>query len=169
MENFSLDVLEAEQFTYEIVIPRSLRSSRSFSFVPDWKARLRDKDQTYSNSTTRPKRSSQTLPEHPNATLYYRVHAFNRTFDLSLFEEETFLAPSFVIQHFDRNRTWLTKDIKHCFYKGYVNQNLLSSVSISLCHGLVCSHSHLSAGKKAFLNYCYGKTRLAEILSIDRK
>lgn len=116
-----------------------LRSSRSFSIVPDWKARLRDKDQTtYLTSAIRHKRSSKTFIEHSNTTLYYRIRAFNRTFDLSLIEDETFLAPSFVIQHFDHNRTWLTKDIEHCFYKGYVNQNLLSTVSISLCHGLVC-------------------------------
>lgn len=141
--NFSLslglDTLEPEQFTYEIVIPRSLRSSRSFSIVPDWKARLRDETPIEFDSINRPKRSSKSsFVEHSNHTLYYRIHAFNRTFDLSLHEEDTFLAPSFVIQHFDHNRTWLTKDIQHCFYKGYVNQNLLSTVSISLCHGLVC-------------------------------
>jgi len=134
---FSLDTVEQEQFTYEIVIPRSLRSSKSFSVVPDWKARLRDKDQTYLTSSIRHKRSSKTLIEHSNTTLYYRIDAFNRTFDLSLIEDETFLAPSFVIQHFDHNRTWLTKDIEHCFYQGYVNHNPLSTVSISLCHGLV--------------------------------
>jgi hypothetical protein len=136
--NFFLDTVEQEQFTYEIVIPRSLRSTRSFSFVPDWKARLRDKDQTYFNSPIRPKRSSKIFLEQSNTTLYYRIYAFNRTFDLSLIEDEIFLAPSFIIQHFDYNRTWLTKDIEHCFYKGYVNRNLLSTVSISLCHGLVC-------------------------------
>lgn len=136
---FYLDTLEPEQFTYEIVIPRSLRSSRSFSIVPDWKARLRDENQFDFDSMFRPKRSSKTaFYEHSNNTLYYRIHGFNRTFDLSLFEEETFLSPSFVIQHFDHNRTWLSKDIQHCFYKGHVNQNPLSTVSISLCHGLVC-------------------------------
>jgi thrombospondin motif-containing protein 9 len=131
------NTVEQEQFTYEIVIPRSLRSTRSFSFVPDWKARLRDKDQTYFNSPIRPKRSSKIFLEQSNTTLYYRIYAFNRTFDLSLIEDEIFLAPSFIIQHFDYNRTWLTKDIEHCFYKGYVNRNLLSTVSISLCHGLL--------------------------------
>jgi hypothetical protein len=106
--------------------------------VPDWKARLRDKDQsTYLTSAIRHKRSSKTFSKNPNTTLYYRINGFNHTFDLSLIEDEAFLAPSFVIQHFDHNRTWLTKDIEHCFYKGYVNRNPLSTVSISLCHGLV--------------------------------
>ncbi len=134
--NFSLDTIEQEQFTYEIVIPQSLRSSRSFSFIPNWKTGVREKDQTYLDSAIRNKRSSQ--PPNTNTTLYYRIQAFNRTFDLSLYEDETFLAPSFTFQHFDENRTWLTNDIEHCFYKGYVNRNLLSTVSISLCHGLVC-------------------------------
>lgn len=130
-----LDTLEPEQFTYEIVIPRSFRSS---SIVPDWKARLRDENPFDLDSIFRPKRSSKSaFSEHSNNTLYYRIHGFNRTFDLSLYEEETFLSPSFVIQHFDHNRTWLSKDIQHCFYKGYVNQNPSSTVSISLCHGLV--------------------------------
>ena len=140
--SLDLDTLEPEQFTYEIVIPRSLRSSRSLSSVPDWKARLRDDEHPFEfDSIFRPKRSSKSIEHSTNHTLSYRIHAFNRTFDLSLYEEETFLAPSFVIQHFDHNRTWLTKDIQHCFYKGYVNQNRLSTVSISLCHGLVCMYA----------------------------
>ena len=130
--NFFLDAVDQEQFNYEIVIPRSIRSSRSFSFVPDWKARLRDKDHL------RHKRSQKISPEQSNTTLFYRIHGFNQTFDLNLIEEEAFLAPSFVIQHFNENQTWLTKDIEHCFYKGHVNRNPLSTVSISLCRGLVC-------------------------------
>ncbi|CAF3531154.1 unnamed protein product [Rotaria sp. Silwood1] len=135
---------EQEQFTYEIVIPRSLRSSKSFSFVPDWKARLRDNDKTYRTSAIRHKRSTKTFIDNNNnnnnnnnKAFYYRIHAFNRTFDLTLIEDETFLAPSFIIQHFDHDRTWTTKDIEHCFYKGYVNRNPSSTVSISLCHGLL--------------------------------
>ena len=134
----SLDTLEQEQFTYEIVIPRSLRSSRSFSFLPDWKARLRDNEQTLYNRQQRHKRSSEQLSQQSNSSSFYRIDAFNRTFDLLLIEDETFLAPSFVIQHFDHNRTWLSNNIEHCFYKGYVNENPLSTLSISLCHGLVC-------------------------------
>jgi hypothetical protein len=111
--------------------------------VPDWKARLRDKDQTYLTSAIRPKRSSKTFVDNITTTSNYRIRAFNRTFDLSLTEDEAFLAPSFVFQHFDENRTWLTNDIEHCFYKGHVNRNPLSTVSISLCHGLVCTNSIL--------------------------
>ena len=105
--------------------------------MPDWRVRLRDKYQTYLTSTIRQKRFSKTFIKYNNGTLYYRIRAFNHKFDLSLTEDETFLAPTFFIQHFDENRTWLTKDIEHCFYKGYVNRNPFSTVSISLCHGLV--------------------------------
>ncbi|CAF4353399.1 unnamed protein product [Rotaria sp. Silwood2] len=131
------NTVEQEQFTYEIVIPRSLRSSKSFSFVPDWKARLRDNDKTHLTSAFRHKRSTKTFIDNINKTIYYRIHAFNRTFDLTLIEDETFLAPSFIIQHFDHDRIWTTQDIEHCFYKGYVNRNPSSIVSISLCHGLL--------------------------------
>lgn len=142
--NFSLDTVEQERFTYEIVIPRSLRSSKSFSDLPDWKARLRDKDQpTYLSSAIHRKN----LLNNPNTTIYYRINAFNQIFDLSLIEDEAFLAPSFVFQHYDHNRTWSTTDIEHCFYKGSVNQNSLSTVSISLCHGLVCKNFFLSMRK----------------------
>ncbi len=115
MINFFLDTIEQEQFTYEIVIPQVLRPSRSFSLVSDLKVQLRDQNQTY------------------------RIRAFNHTFDVLLIKDEVFLAPSFVIQHFDENRTWLTQDIEDCFCKGYANENPFSTVSISLCHGLVCS------------------------------
>lgn len=124
-ESFHLDSLEQEQFTYEIVIPRA---RPTFSSVPDWKARLRD-------DAERKKRSSDVDAERTK--LSYEIRAFNRTFDLTLSEDEAFLAPAFVTQHFDYNQTWLTKDVDHCFYKGHVNDQPSSSVSISLCHGLV--------------------------------
>jgi hypothetical protein len=76
------------------------------------------------------KRSSETF-------LSYRIYAFNQTFDLSLSKDETFLSPSFIVQYFNDNQTWINRDIEHCFYKGYVNGNHLSMVAISLCNGLV--------------------------------
>ena len=127
-ESFRLDSLEQEQFTYEIVIPRA---RPTFSSVPDWKARLRDDH----DDAERTKRSSDA--DADRTTLSYEIRAFNRTFDLTLSEDEAFLAPTFVTQHFDYNQTWLTKDVEHCFYKGHVNDQPTSSVSISLCHGLV--------------------------------
>ncbi|CAF3570110.1 unnamed protein product [Adineta steineri] len=133
----NIATVDQEQFIYEIVIPQSLRSSRSSSFVPDWKARLRDKDQSYPSPDIRHKHSLETFINHTNTTLYYRINGFNQTFDLTLIEDEAFLAPSFTTQHFDQDHTWLTRDIEHCFYKGYINQNPLSTVSISLCHGLL--------------------------------
>ena len=91
----------------------------------------------------RKKRSSDITTDRTN--LSYEIRAFNRTFDLTLSEDEAFLAPTFVTQHYDYNRTWLTKDIEHCFYKGHVNDHQSSSVSISLCHGLVSqTHSFFS-------------------------
>lgn len=138
MIDFCLDVLEQEQFTYEVVIPRVLRSSRSVSSVPDGKARLSDPYRTSQRRKRSPNINNPSPPPPTNTSLSYRIRAFNHTFDLSLVEDEAFLAPSFVTQHYDRDRTWLTDDIEHCFYKGHVNRNPSSTVSISLCHGLVC-------------------------------
>ncbi len=67
----------------------------------------------------------------------YQIYGFNQIFVLSLVKDETFLSPSFLIQYFNENQTWINRDIQHCFYKGYVNENQLSIVSISLCNGLV--------------------------------
>ncbi len=104
-----LDAVEQEQFTYEVVIPQRLFFYR--------KSFLR-------------KRSSERITS-------YRIYGFNQIFDLSLIKDETFLSPSFLIQYFNENQTWINRNIKHCFYKGYVNDNHLSFVSISLCNGLV--------------------------------
>jgi len=68
---------------------------------------------------------------------FYQINGFNQTFNLSLIKDERFLSPSFTIQYFNQNQTWINRDIKHCFYKGYINRNYLSVVSISLCNGLV--------------------------------
>ncbi|UJR08429.1 hypothetical protein I4U23_012699 [Adineta vaga] len=68
--------------------------------------------------------------------LSYRIDGFNQRFDLSLRKDTTFLSPTFFTQYFNHSQTWINRNIKHCFYKGHVNDNHLSIVSISLCHGL---------------------------------
>jgi hypothetical protein len=60
-----------------------------------------------------------------------------KNLNLTLFEDESFLSPLFTFQYSSYNQTW---DVKHCFYRGYVNDDYYSSfVSISLCNGLVSS------------------------------
>jgi hypothetical protein len=69
--------------------------------------------------------------------LSYQIDGFNRIFNLSLIQDETFLSPLFTFQYFYQNQTWINRDIEHCFYHGYVNDDYSSFVSISLCNGLV--------------------------------
>lgn len=58
-----------------------------------------------------------------NRTLIYRIETLNRRFDLSL------ISPS--LSWIDR------KEMNNCFYRGYVNEDFSSMVSISTCDGLV--------------------------------
>jgi hypothetical protein len=72
-----------------------------------------------------------------NIFLSYEIIGFNRVYNLSLIKDENFLSPLFTIQYFNQNQTWLNRNIEHCFYKGYVNNDYTSLISISLCNGLV--------------------------------
>ncbi|CAF3497325.1 unnamed protein product [Rotaria sp. Silwood1] len=101
-------MFEQEQFIYEIIIPQRLLFYRK---------------------SYREKRLSNTF-------LSYRIYSFNQTFDLSLIKNDIFLSPSFFVQYFNENQTWINRDIEDCFYQGYVNENHLSTISISLCNGL---------------------------------
>ncbi|CAF3869430.1 unnamed protein product, partial [Adineta steineri] len=99
--------IEQKQITYEIVIPQRF----------------------YSRKSILQKRSS-------NKYLFYRIYAFNQTFELSIIQNEIFLSPSFITQYFNDNQTWINRNIQQCFYQGYINNNHLSIVSINLCNGL---------------------------------
>ncbi|CAF1284269.1 unnamed protein product [Adineta steineri] len=99
--------IEQKQLTYEIVIPQRF----------------------YSRKSILQKRSS-------NKYLFYRIYAFNQTFELSLIQNEIFLSPSFITQYFNDNQTRINRNIQQCFYQGYINNNHLSIVSINLCNGL---------------------------------
>ncbi|CAF3129881.1 unnamed protein product [Rotaria sp. Silwood2] len=101
-------MIEQEQFIYEIVIPQPL---------------------SFYRKSIHQKRLSETF-------LSYRIYCFNQIFDLLLVKDKIFLSPSFFVQYFNENQTWINRDIKDCFYKGYVNRNYLSMISISLCNGL---------------------------------
>lgn len=133
-----LETVQQEQFTYEFVIPSPLTQKQSYSNNVDSENRSNNKENTLLSSALRQRRLSKRSNDIKKIDFGYRIQAFNHSFDLLLTEEEAFLAPSFVIQHFDENRTWLTNEVDHCFYKGFVNGDPSSTVSISLCHGLVC-------------------------------
>ncbi|CAF1006528.1 unnamed protein product, partial [Didymodactylos carnosus] len=185
----------ANQFDYEIVIPKPLihpRStytplSTSFSQLPDWKShpskrltsisvengfissndkhyrRKRSFDNTtfvtssssssfsFLNKTSRYRihkrklmppfssslqRKSNTKVPTTTITSNYRIHGFNQTFDLLLINDDSFISPNFVIQYFDTNRTWITRDIARCYYSGLVNHDPDSKVTLSLCKGM---------------------------------
>ncbi|CAF0857222.1 unnamed protein product [Adineta ricciae] len=82
-----------------------------------------------------PKRTTEKKRSIDNQ-LSFRINGFNQRFDLSLKKDTTFLSPKFFVQYFNHTQTWINRSVKRCFYKGYVNDNHRSTVSISLCDGL---------------------------------
>ena len=83
-----------------------------------------------------PKRTTEKKRSIVNQ-LSFQINGFNQRFDLSLRKDTTFLSPNFFVQYFNHTQTWINRSVKHCFYKGYVNDNHRSTVSMSLCDGLV--------------------------------
>ena len=75
--------------------------------------------------------------------VWYTLHAFGQKFHLNLTKDLSFVAPSFIVQHLDGNKTWLDDTAEgglDCYYSGNVHGQSESSVAVSLCHSLV-SHT----------------------------
>ena len=73
-------------------------------------------------------RLDQIVIPRRRSSIDYRIEAFDRRFDLTLIPSEEFLLSSSM----DR-----TRENKECFYRGYVNKDFSSMISINACHGLV--------------------------------
>lgn len=102
-----LDLIDTEHFIYETVIPQPVNPNLT------------------------------NAKNHSGKFQSYKIYGFNQTFVLFLVKDEINLSPSFLIQYFNENQTWINRDLEDCFYTGFVNGNYSSNVSINLCNGLV--------------------------------
>ncbi|XP_064632863.1 A disintegrin and metalloproteinase with thrombospondin motifs 9-like [Lineus longissimus] len=69
----------------------------------------------------------------------YEMAAFDRQFKLALSKGSDLIGPSFKVQRFKGNTTWLDDKIAdhhHCFYRGQVMNEPGSVVAVSLCSGM---------------------------------
>ena len=75
-------------------------------------------------------------------TLFYKLVAFGRTFKFHLEQEHGFLAPAFVVEHVvnHTHRIPFAGDLTHCFYRGQVAGDPVSTGVFSLCQGLVSTY-----------------------------
>ncbi|CAF1296489.1 unnamed protein product, partial [Didymodactylos carnosus] len=119
----------------------SSSSSSSLSFLNKtsrYRIRKRKLMPPFSSLSSSLRRPNNKTPI-TTVTSNYRINGFNQTFDLLLFNDDSFISPTFVVQHFDENRTWITRDIVHCYYSGLVNHDPNSKVTLSLCNGMLGS------------------------------
>lgn len=80
---------------------------------------------TESRSNLRPFRLDQIVIPRQRSSIY-QIDAFNQRLDLRLIPSEDFLMSSI-----DGRKS------QECFYRGYVNEDLSSMISINACYGLV--------------------------------
>lgn len=75
-------------------------------------------------------------------SLYYKVTAFGRTFNLKLTRDRSFISPGLSVEYvYSWDKTLeLPGDLGHCFYKGKL-QDSHSSAVFNLCNGIVSNHS----------------------------
>ncbi len=114
-----------------------------------------------SNSASGPSRSKNSKPGVPSSskTHYdsgnfrskeapiwdphpqYKFTAFGRLFHLILSPAEDFVSPTLRVTTHESNYTWRDEPgvSNKCFYRGHLAGDGLSSVAVSLCHGMVSS------------------------------
>lgn len=84
----------------------------------------------------------------PDNVYFYQFHAFEKKFRFNLKPSKDFVSPSFIVQRFSGNTTWIEEvDVRGgvlCFFSGRVDGEEESRVALSICDGLVSSHLSLS-------------------------
>ena len=74
----------------------------------------------------------------------YNVTAFGEVYQFVLRPERRFIAPSFTVEHFSGNQSISVpcgSDLSHCYYRGHVLDDPVSSAVFDLCNGMVSSIS----------------------------
>ncbi|KAG2460175.1 ATS20 metalloproteinase, partial [Polypterus senegalus] len=91
---------------------------------------------------------------------HYKIDAFGQHFHLNLTADSGFIAPSYSVVHLgaeSSKRSDLHKemsdDIRHCFFKGHVNDKREYTAVFSVCTGLVSMNPRLLFA--VMINYCF--------------
>lgn len=100
-----------------------------------------------------PEAGSAPADRWESTSIHYRLSAFGQDYYLNLTPETGFIAPLYTVtvlgmgnltQHQEEYQEEEQEEetvYRHCFYKGHVNGETEHTAVISLCSGLVSSHS----------------------------
>lgn len=74
--------------------------------------------------------------------VFYQIQAFGRAFHLELTPDEDFISPHLVVEHVDREESWLDREEDlpvgtGCFHRGAVRGDSSSDVVVSICDSMV--------------------------------
>uniref|UniRef100_A0A8C6UNL6 ADAM metallopeptidase with thrombospondin type 1 motif, 9 n=1 Tax=Neogobius melanostomus TaxID=47308 RepID=A0A8C6UNL6_9GOBI len=128
---------------YEIVTPERVNEAGDkFPTAMHFKRKRRSLDENTGNAT-----------DHwASPNIHYRIRAFGQSYHLNLTRDSGFIAPMYTVTvlglHRRENITAFATDeqeeeeeedteLRHCFYKGFVNAHSEHAAVISLCSGLV--------------------------------
>uniref|UniRef100_A0A3B3REL2 Peptidase M12B domain-containing protein n=1 Tax=Paramormyrops kingsleyae TaxID=1676925 RepID=A0A3B3REL2_9TELE len=79
----------------------------------------------------------------PELRAHYKIDAFGQRFDLNLTADSEFIAPSYTVTHMGAKYKNTTdsqqseSDMRHCFFRGHVNNRRTYTAVFSVCTGLV--------------------------------
>lgn len=91
------------------------------------------------------RRRRRSLNDHLSGLrVHYRIDAFGERFHLNLTAHSDFIAPSYTVLHLGAEQSngtdphsHDTSDMRHCFFRGHVNDRREYPAVFSLCTGLV--------------------------------
>uniref|UniRef100_A0A671MNY0 A disintegrin and metalloproteinase with thrombospondin motifs 20-like n=1 Tax=Sinocyclocheilus anshuiensis TaxID=1608454 RepID=A0A671MNY0_9TELE len=117
-----LETMKKQLSAYEIITPVRLNDfGESFPHRLHYRRRRRSADAEVSGSRA-----------------HYRFEAFGQAFHLNLTADSGFIAPSYTVLHLgEEEKRGDAADLRHCFFRGHVNDRREHHAIFSLCTGLI--------------------------------
>lgn len=102
--------------------------------------RLNDFGESFPHRLHYRRRRRSTDAEVSGSRAHYRFEAFGQAFHLNLTADSGFIAPSYTVLHLgEEGKHGDDADLRHCFFRGHVNDRREHHAVFSLCTGLIGS------------------------------
>uniref|UniRef100_A0A8C1ITK7 ADAM metallopeptidase with thrombospondin type 1 motif 20 n=2 Tax=Cyprinus carpio TaxID=7962 RepID=A0A8C1ITK7_CYPCA len=131
----SIEISETSP-TLHVISESFIRQLSAYEIITP--VRLNDFGESFPHRLHYRRRRRSADVEVSGSRAHYRFEAFGQAFQLNLTADSGFIAPSYTVLHLgEEEKHGDAADLRHCFFRGHVNDRREHHAVFSLCTGLI--------------------------------